>query len=87
MARPGEPDGPIRTCVGCRARRPQRELLRVVRTPGGWLRVDRDAAGRGAWICGPGCLAEARRRRAFDRAWRQPVSPTAIERLERELAG
>ncbi|MDR1049948.1 MAG: YlxR family protein [Deltaproteobacteria bacterium] len=65
---PGETKGPIRTCAGCRARKPKAELARlaVVRTggtsrpavvpdPGGGL------PGRGAWVCrdSPQCLARA----------------------------
>jgi len=44
---------PLRRCVVCRAVRPKRELLRVVRDPGGGLRVDESggAPGRGAYAC------------------------------------
>ena len=27
-------EGPVRTCIGCRARDEQRNLLRIARTPG-----------------------------------------------------
>ena len=44
---------PTRTCVACRTARPKRELLRVVRTPGGTITLDTTgrAAGRGAYVC------------------------------------
>ena len=87
MTTPGEHDGPIRTCVGCRTRRPQRELLRCVLDADGVVRVDRTASGRGAWLCGAGCLAEARRRGGFDRAFRRRVAPEALDRLESDLNG
>ena len=76
---------PLRTCIGCRRRRPQRELLRCVLDGDGVVRIDRHAPGRGAWLCGPGCLEPARRRRAFDRVWRAPVGPGAIDLLAAEL--
>ena len=44
---------PIRTCVGCRQRRPQRELVRLVRDADGVVVRDArgSAAGRGAYVC------------------------------------
>ncbi|MGH2819636.1 MAG: YlxR family protein [Actinomycetota bacterium] len=56
---------PIRTCAGCRTRRSQDELLRVVRRPDGSARVDLPGTGdrasrrrergrmpgRGAYLC------------------------------------
>ncbi len=64
--------GPVRTCVGCRARAPVAELLRVVAIE---HRLMPDPArrlpGRGANLHpDPACLALAVRRRAFGRALR-----------------
>jgi predicted RNA-binding protein YlxR (DUF448 family) len=44
-------DGPIRTCLGCRGRRPQRELIRFVRAAGGGILVGRTRPGRGFYVC------------------------------------
>lgn len=46
-------DGPERTCVGCRRRRPKHALLRLVRAATGAVTVDARAAqpGRGAYVC------------------------------------
>lgn len=43
---------PQRMCVGCREMRAKREMVRVVRTPAGEIRVDPTgkAAGRGAYV-------------------------------------
>jgi predicted RNA-binding protein YlxR (DUF448 family) len=77
------PQGPIRTCIGCRERVAAAELLRVVVNPG----VDvtsgqvpavivvpdprRRAPGRGAWLHPDlACVELAQRRRAFGRALR-----------------
>ena len=63
---------PVRTCVGCRTRAPQDQLLRVVAVTG-VLTPDppRRQPGRGAYVHpGSGCLALAERKRVFVRALR-----------------
>ncbi|MCY1015935.1 YlxR family protein [Pyxidicoccus sp. MSG2] len=64
--------GPVRTCVGCGSKRPQAELTRFVIGPGGAIEVDRARRlpGRGAYLCGAGCLTAALKRKAFGRAFR-----------------
>ncbi|WP_370074880.1 YlxR family protein [Nocardioides sp.] len=70
------PDGPVRTCVGCRQRAARRELLRlVVGTHDGRPAVVPDptgsAAGRGAHLHPTtACYELAVRRKAFARALR-----------------
>ena len=60
---------PERTCVGCRARATQDELLRVIAGSGGTLEVGRTLPGRGAWLHPEqACLALAERRKAFAKA-------------------
>lgn len=63
---------PIRTCVGCRRRRPQGELTRFVADQFGRPTASRVAAGRGAWVCSDSveCLSNAEKNRAFERAWK-----------------
>jgi predicted RNA-binding protein YlxR (DUF448 family) len=60
--------------VGCRARAPKSELLRVVAGPGEVVPDPRGCLpGRGASLHpDPGCLDLAERRRAFPRALRLP---------------
>jgi len=76
------PDGPVRTCVGCRKRELAVELLRVAAVsdrPGNYaVTVDTtgNLPGRGAWLHpDPQCLEAAVRRRAFVRALRITGSP------------
>ncbi|MGH9215911.1 MAG: YlxR family protein [Acidimicrobiales bacterium] len=67
------PISPIRTCVGCRRRRPQVELERFVRSPEGSIVEGRTLPGRGAWLCKDtlaACRERAERRGAFARAFR-----------------
>jgi predicted RNA-binding protein YlxR (DUF448 family) len=44
---------PQRTCVACGEVRPKRELVRLVRVPGGGVEVDPSdrKVGRGAYLC------------------------------------
>lgn len=66
--------GPVRTCVGCRRRRPRAELVRIVRAPDGTVAPERarGAPGRGAYLCADdgGCLHEALRSGRLARALR-----------------
>jgi uncharacterized protein len=69
---------PVRMCVGCRGRSPKPEMVRVVVRLVGvghvwslYLDLQQAAAGRGAYVHrNSRCLAEAQRRRAFQRALR-----------------
>ncbi len=57
---------PIRQCIACRARRPKRELLRVVLTETGpVLDPSGRKPGRGAYVCPdkPACWEEKKLRR------------------------
>ncbi|WP_420175631.1 YlxR family protein [Luteococcus sp. OSA5] len=66
---------PRRTCVGCRREDDQHNLQRFV-VVDGWVQADprRRLAGRGAWLHDdPQCREQARRRGAFQRAFRRPV--------------
>ncbi len=62
---------PQRMCVACRETRPKREMVRVVRTPAGEVRVDPTgkAAGRGAYVDPrEGCVELALRERRLQQA-------------------
>ena len=70
--------GPIRTCVGCRARTSADDLLRVVAVDGAVVPDPRRRLpGRGAWLHrSQECLRLAERRKAFPRALRATGSLT-----------
>ena len=63
---------PMRQCLGCRERKPKKELIRVVRPPDGsapFLDFRGKANGRGAYVCpDKGCLKKAAKSRALERA-------------------
>ena len=79
---------PQRTCVGCGATRPKRELYRVVRTPDGQVLWDPTGkrAGRGAYVCGdPRCLDLALKQRKLERALAVDLEPDVIEALRKAV--
>ncbi|MGB1013434.1 MAG: YlxR family protein [Nannocystaceae bacterium] len=67
---------PIRTCVACRARRPNNALLRVRRSPQGDIvpavrrRDNAHLQGRSAYLCPTkNCFDRAIKRRSLSRVW------------------
>ena len=58
---------PERTCVACRRKRPQAELLRLTERGGVWVIQQRQRTGRGLYVCAdsPACWQEKPLRRAF----------------------
>ena len=67
---------PMRMCLGCREMKPKRELVRIIRTPEGEIRLDTTgkASGRGAYICRSAeCLKQSIKTRALSRAFDAPV--------------
>ena len=85
---------PLRTCVGCRRRRPRHELVRLVAGAAGAVILDipARAPGRGAYLCrdsGVICLRAAQRRRSLSRSLRvreNDIDPETLGPQLRELA-
>ena len=75
---------PLRQCVACRQMRPKRELVRVVRTPSGEVRVDATGkvAGRGAYVCPrPECADQALRQGRLQHALEVVMPATVADTL------
>ena len=75
---------PMRMCLGCREMKPKRELVRIIRTPEGEIRLDTTgkASGRGAYICRSAeCLKQSIKTRALSRAFE------VLQALEKEIHG
>lgn len=76
---------PQRTCVACRATRPKRELVRVVRAPDGRVGFDASgrASGRGAYLCSDGsCWATALKKSSIERALSAQLPTDVRSQLE-----
>ncbi len=81
---------PMRMCTACREMKPKRELVRVVKTPEGEIRLDLTGKlnGRGAYICrNAECFKKAEKSNAFSRAFSCEVSKEIYAELEKELEG
>ena len=79
---------PMRQCLGCREMKPKRELIRVVRSPEGEIRLDfkGKANGRGAYLCpDPECLKKAVKARALERAFSAQIPPEVYEALSAQM--
>ena len=74
--------GPVRTCVGCGRKAPQRELLRFVARDGELVYGSKEP-GRGAYTCRRlACFERAVAQRAFSRVLRRTVHVSqALARL------
>lgn len=79
---------PQRQCMGCRERKPKRELIRLVRGTDGTVSVDFGGKmnGRGAYICpNPECLRKVQRSKALERSLETPIPEEVYDRLVREM--
>ena len=78
---------PIRTCLGCRRRRPKGEMLRLVFAADGVIRVDITGPGRGAYVCrDPECRERALKPARLAHAFRRP-SEVRTESIETAAVG
>jgi predicted RNA-binding protein YlxR (DUF448 family) len=79
---------PMRSCCGCKEKKPKRELVRIVRSPEGEVSFDITGrkAGRGVYICNDlSCLAKAKKSRALSRALECEIPDEVYEKLEGEM--
>lgn len=78
---------PTRTCIVCRKPQPKKELLRVVRTPEGDVKLDFTgrANGRGAYICNNDlCIQTAVKKKLFNRDFKTNIEADVYNRLLEE---
>lgn len=78
---------PMRRCIGCMESKPKGELIRVAFYEGK-ISLDETgrARGRGAYLCrNPECFDKAKKRRAFNRAFRSDIDRGDIEALMEEI--
>ena len=79
---------PQRQCMGCRERKPKRDMIRIVRTPEGVVSLDFGGKmnGRGAYICpNAECLKKVQKSKALERSLEVPIPDEVYERLEKEM--
>ena len=79
---------PMRQCMGCRERKANRELIRVVRGTDGVVSLDFGGKmnGRGAYICpNPDCLKKVQKSKALERSLEVPIPDEVYDRLVKEM--
>jgi len=79
---------PLRTCIGCGAIKPKKDLRRIVRTASGQVVVDPSGklSGRGAYLCfNDGCLERAIKKKRLSEALKTPIGEDLIEQLRTKI--
>ena len=79
---------PLRMCIACREMKPKKELVRIVKTPEGEIKLDTVGKlnGRGAYICKcKECLLKAQKTDALSRAFETAVSNEVYTELYKLL--
>ncbi len=78
----------LRTCIGCGHKKPQTDMIRIVRDRSGHLAVQTGKAlpGRGAYVCGEeSCVDAMIRRRKLGRAFHAEIDQTGYELIRKEI--
>ena len=84
---PSERKIPMRTCIACRQEMPKRDMLRIVRTAAGEIKIDFSGklAGRGAYICNSeACVKRLRKYRLLNKAFSSEVPEEVYLGIEEE---
>ena len=80
---------PMRMCTGCHEMKPKKELIRVVKTPEGEIKVDFTGKlnGRGAYICkNAECFEKAQKQKALARAFECQITDEVYAELIKEIS-
>lgn len=80
---------PMRTCIACRALKPKRELIRVVKN-GDLVELDVTGKknGRGAYVCNDGkCIEKLKKQKLLNRAFSCAVDEETYRRIEEDFFG
>ena len=79
---------PERQCLGCNARRPKKELIRVVRCPDGAIVLDTvgKTSGRGAYICPEkSCFSKARKSKRIENVLECKIPDEIYDAMEARI--
>jgi predicted RNA-binding protein YlxR (DUF448 family) len=80
---------PMRTCIACRASKPKKELVRVVKS-GEEIKLDFTGKlnGRGAYVCNDAeCVGKLKKQKLLNRAFSMPVSDEVYDMITEEFLG
>ena len=80
---------PMRTCIACKANKPKKELIRVVKS-GDEIKLDFTGKlnGRGAYVCNDqACVDKLKKQKLLNRAFSMPVSDQVYDVIMEEFLG
>lgn len=80
---------PMRTCIACKAVKPKKELIRIVKNEQGVsLDLTGKKNGRGAYVCSDiECIKKLKKSKALQRAFECPVEDETYAVIEEEFLG
>ncbi|MBQ3235629.1 MAG: YlxR family protein [Clostridia bacterium] len=81
---------PMRTCIACRAEKPKKELIRIVKSKDGEFSVDKTGKlnGRGAYLCDdPNCAQKIIKKKMLKSAFGVEVPDEVYAKLTEEFFG
>ena len=81
---------PQRKCTGCGIKADKKDLIRVVRTPEGEIKIDLKGkmSGRGAYICkSEDCLNKVIKSKKLERILEKEISPEIYESIRGVIIG
>ena len=77
---------PMRRCTGCGEMKEKKDLIRVVRTPEGDIRIAQTGQinGRGAYLCDDAaCLRKAQKKRSLQRSLDTAIPDEIFDELHK----
>ena len=80
---------PMRTCIACKAVKPKKELIRIVKSEED-ISLDRTGRknGRGAYICDDEkCIAKQKKGKLLNRAFSCNVTEETYDKIAEEFLG
>ena len=80
---------PMRTCIACRANKPKKELMRIVKF-NDEIKLDLSGKlnGRGAYVCqDKACVEKLKKQKMLNRAFECEVSTEVYDKIMEEFLG
>lgn len=81
---------PMRTCIACRAEKPKKELIRVVKKPDGEFVIDLKGkvSGRGAYVCNDKkCVETIIKKHLLNKTFSKEISDEVYAALKESFFG
>ncbi|MBQ9485234.1 MAG: YlxR family protein [Clostridia bacterium] len=80
---------PMRTCIACKACKPKKELIRIVKS-GEEISLDRTGRknGRGAYVCDDAqCIAKLKKGKLLNKTFSCAVAEDTYDKILKEFSG